>query len=498
MPSRATLLSMRPILLAPALAILAACDAGSSSGAGSGGGATVSSSAVASSSSGTGGLGGMAASVSSSSAGGSGGSGGANPVGWPKRFGDNTSDASDLVSAIAIDPVTGDVIIAGRYDGTCDLGGGAIVLSTDDSFLARYTSAGQFVWAAAVPGVDVYRIVQLDTGRTAFLGQVSPSAHYRGIVGVAGKGGVLDWSLAFAGGPQNSAEPNALRLDSAGNLVVGGTAQGTFDFGGIGLNAVSNAFLAKLDSTGHVLWARVVGKGDADGTEDIALDAADNIFLAGNCGPGGDLGGGVVGQPKILTSACIAKYDSNGGYLWSAGIPSTDMALLRAVIADASGNAYFGGGFVGSIDLGNGYVPSAGGLDMFLLKVDASGNHLWQKTYGGKAPPGDEIDEEIYQLAIKPNGNLLIGAACAQDSTFGGPPFPPEALANACVAELLPDGSHVLSQSFGASLEDRGLTVAVSATGTFFGGQFRGIVDFNGTKLDAHNGWADGFVMKLP
>src|SRR5215213_3699198 len=73
-----------------------------------------------------------------------------------------------------------------------------------------------------------------------------------------------------------------------------------------------------------------------------------------------------------------------------------------AVAVDNDGNAYVAGVFAGTNTFGEKEFVSAGGNDVFLLKLDSDGNVLWSLTTGGA------INDAIFRLALGSNGSLFL------------------------------------------------------------------------------------------
>jgi hypothetical protein len=74
------------------------------------------------------------------------------------------------------------------------------------------------------------------------------------------------------------------------------------------------------------------------------------------------------------------------------------------LIVDAEGNRYVAGeGFGSSSDLGGGALTGEGNL--FILKLDAEGQHVWSKRLGGP------YAEYISSFSFAKNGDLLVGVA---------------------------------------------------------------------------------------
>ncbi|MBK9266992.1 MAG: hypothetical protein IPM54_45355 [Polyangiaceae bacterium] len=69
---------------------------------------------------------------------------------------------------------------------------------------------------------------------------------------------------------------------------------------------------------------------------------------------------------------------------------------------DASGNTIVAGSFRGSVDPGNGVLPSAGGYDVFAAKLDRAGNVLWSKRFG------NFNDEMLRGLGVTTSGDVYL------------------------------------------------------------------------------------------
>lgn len=149
---------------------------------------------------------------------------------------------------------------------------------------------------------------------------------------------------------------------SDGSLVVGGmiTDLGTQD---------SDLYLMKLTSTGDLVWAKTYGGPSPDyGGTGVFSTADGGFFVSGQTkswGPGGTQNGmGDLWGLKLDASGNIQWQKAYGGTGDDTGIIMPDPA---------------GGYFIGATTTSWG----AGGQDIWLAKLDSSGNISWQKTYGG-------------------------------------------------------------------------------------------------------------------
>ncbi|WP_437941922.1 hypothetical protein [Sorangium sp. So ce341] len=181
------------------------------------------------------------------------------------------------------------------------------------------------------------------------------------------------------------------------------------------------------------------GEGGATGTggaggEGGATAAGGAGGEGGATGAGGE-GGGPTGHAGL------------GAPAWAHVYPNDGDAQGLGIASDASGNFYVTGEFEGTVDFGAGPMTSAGGSDIFLLKLDPSGATLWSKRFG--SPHG----ETAFDVTIDGSGDLLLvgsygGDAAVPSVDFGGGSLPaPGTFSSAgFVVKLDPDGSHLWSR----------------------------------------------------
>lgn len=243
---------------------------------------------------------------------------------------------------------------------------------------------------------------------------------------------------------------------------------------------------------GTVLWAKRFGGAANQFTESIAVDGNGNVLVAGYyLGGSVDFGGGTLPSTGNDFNIFVVKLDPSGKHLWSKGFGDAQNQVGRSIAADVMGNVLVTGYFAGSVDFGGGALTSAGGQDVFVVKLDASGKHLWSKGFG------DAKDQAGQSIAVDPMGNAVVTGFFNGSVGFG-----PIALTSAgeqdiFVVKLDPSGGHLWSKGFGDAQSQVGQGVAVDAAGNVLvTGYFNGSVDFGGgllTSVDA----ADVFVAKF-
>ena len=214
--------------------------------------------------------------------------------------------------------------------------------------------------------------------------------------------GELLWAKRF--GDVEDQAALAVAQDTEGHIYLTGRFHGTTDFGGEAhvSSGGSDAFVAKLDALGGYVWSKSFGDG-LDQTGSALSVGAGGLVITGSFDGLMDLGGGQLASAGGM-DVFVAKLDTSGSHIWSRsfGGPGSDDG--SAVILDAAGDVFVSGSFHGAIDFGGGALKAAGVTPaMFLAKLDgADGHHVWSKSFGNGVASA---------LAETDNGIVVAGSA---------------------------------------------------------------------------------------
>jgi hypothetical protein len=209
--------------------------------------------------------------------------------------------------------------------------------------------------------------------------------------------------FAIAGGSPDGDMAEAVAIDEAGNRYITGYFEGSIDFEpGAGTTILTSAggrdiFVAKYSAAGNLIWAKSIGGTSDDRGTGIAVDAG-YVYVSGQFYQGGPI---TIGG-TTLTSAggwdmLVMKMDrSDGSISWAksygtAGTATNTQDIAYGIACDGSGNIYLTGIIGSTINGSNGTVISfdgieitiAGQLDVFIAKLNSSGNAQWVKGIGG-------------------------------------------------------------------------------------------------------------------
>lgn len=225
------------------------------------------------------------------------------------------------------------------------------------------------------------------------------------------------WSRSF-GGNGNQAV-NDLAVDAGGNTFLCGRNDGTLTFGGGGGTLTSaggsDAFVAKLDTAGNPVWARGFGDATQQVAYSLAVDSAGDVYVGGSFQGSVDFGGG--NKLASSTDMFVLKLSgATGATLWAKVFGGIYADEVRSVAVDGLGGVVFTGigQGIASIDFGGGALPFQGADDFALVKLDGAGNHVWSKR------AGDNGSQRGLGVATDSQANTLAVGSLKGAADFGG------------------------------------------------------------------------------
>ncbi len=292
-------------------------------------------------------------------------------------------------------------------------------------------------------------------------------------------------------------------VDGEGNAYVAGLFSGsaTFKTTMVSTNPNPEAFVGKLGRGADWLWNNKIGL-NATGSilvNAIGLDAARNVYVAGQFSGTATFGSAVLTSSGPKTDLFVAKLNNTGDtWLWarSAGAAEDDSA--KAIAITPGGLVFVAGYFRGSVSFGaNSVASAAGSQDGFVAKLNAAGSWLWARAAGGSG-----ADDAALALAVNNVGDAFLAGAFQGTAAFGGTQLTASGGASDTdlfVARISTDGLWLLARRAGSSGADMATGLTIDAAGQLYLlGQFAGTADYNNT-IDNLNlgGAARFFVAKL-
>jgi hypothetical protein len=438
------------------------------------------------------------------------------------------STLGDYGRSVTVD-VAGNIYTTGSFSGTVDFDPGPGItnltaVGSDSAFVSKLDASGNFVWARSFDGNSYGWSLAVDSaGNVYTAGEFYGTVDFDpgpGITNLTGVGSIdafvskLDASGNFVWVKSFEGVPWSLAVDAAGSVYTAGEFYGTVDFdpgAGTSMNLTSagsaDVFVSKLDASGNFVWAKKFGGSLYDSGYSMAVDSVGNVYTTGN------FDGTVDFDPdenstSNLTSAgggdvFVSKLDASGNFVWAKSFGSPNSDFGQSVAVDSVGNVYTAGSFGGTVDFdpgaGTTNLISNGSGDVFVSKLNATGNFVWAKSFGGLA-----FDTGT-SLAVDAAGNVYttgyFEGAVDFDPGAGVTNLVSAGSRDAFVSKLNATGNLVWAKSFGGANSDAGFSVAVDAAGNVYTtGSFEDTVDFDpgvGVTNLTSAGSADAFVSKL-
>ncbi len=168
-------------------------------------------------------------------------------------------------------------------------------------------------------------------------------------------------------------------------------------------------WIVKIDAFGNVEWDNTIGTKETDILYRMINDYDGGFILAGysQCDFSGDYSGQPIGEYDLW----ILKIDENGTILWQKTIGGSLVEYFRDIISTSDGGYLLGAMSKSNIS-GNKTENSKGGNDYWIIKIDALGNVLWDKTIGGNN------EDILFSIKEDNSGNFYLGGS--SKSTLSG------------------------------------------------------------------------------
>lgn len=212
--------------------------------------------------------------------------------------------------------------------------------------------------------------------------------------------GNLIWVRQIGSPNGNMTVPRNMVVDPAGNVYITGNFSATVDFDpGPAVASLTctgtgyAAFLVKLNSNGHFMWANNLAQSEYGNIGySIAVAASGNVYVTGTFKGLTDFDPGSansnINSINPSQDIFISKFDHNGNFIWSKQFSGTQGQIGYSIKVDAQENIYTTGVFYGQSDFDPGpavYLLAANTAltgswsDAFISKLDANGNFVWAK-----------------------------------------------------------------------------------------------------------------------
>jgi len=312
---------------------------------------------------------------------------------------DLLAGASDVSSGlITFEKILGTLEGDGASDVRPTADGGFIICGntyivdeeTNDAYLVKTDTYGEIEWTG------VYDSDDNDENSDGFSSVIPVSDGYIA-VGSTDNGardldlwvvktdlsGIFKWDIIFGGTDDDGA--SVIESTSDGNFIIAGY---TFDpSGGTG----RDGYLIKIDGEGNELWSKIFGGSDGERFSSVKQTDDDGYILSGTVSTGG------IGSDMYLV-----KTNASGEVSWDeqygeTGEDNADGAGSVVIASD--------GGFILA---GRTTSSGAGANDVYVIKTDANG--VKDQTWGDKTFGEEHHDGASEIITTSDGGYLIVGS----------------------------------------------------------------------------------------
>lgn len=319
-----------------------------------------------------------------------------------------------------------------------------------------------------------------------------------------------DWGKQW--GSIGNERSRALDVDPSGNVYMTAHFRGDMDLDpGTGtqtatIGGTMDLIVAKLDSTGNLLWAKQITGSDSEDPFDLIVDQSGNVFVTGGFQNTVDFdpGPGIFSLTATGIFSCfVLKLDPQGNFVWAKSIGGNGHVAGYGISTDSFGQVYLTGAFNATVDFDPGSavhsITAFGFQDIFVLKLDSNGDFVWAKQMGG---PNDDTGWGIQFTSL--NEVLVSGNFSGTADLDPGPSifsFVSNGMQDMFWAKLDSNGGFISAAGWGGPEIDFCFQARCDAVGNIYaGGYFKDTVDFDpgsGMAIYAAAGDADGFLSKF-
>lgn len=335
---------------------------------------------------------------------------------------------NDAANSVAVDDqgnsyITGNIAGKAEFNGTEYQGKGVY-----DVFIAKYDVSGNLLWVKTAGGNknDMGSVIRYKGGQLYIAGYFTDTAYFESTV-LIGKGetdgfiarydvnGNLNWVRQLGGADADFC--SAMDVDDAGNIFVSGKYETSIRLDTIQLstsNIYNESFYARYTNAGGVVWAKTCAGTNSDLITGLAFDHNQSVYLCGFFSQTVNIGGTTLNSSSPSIDVFIGKIDLSGNLQWLKRAGGAYEDAAHGITCDPDGNPCIVGYFYGTALFDANSVTHQDYNDVFIARYDAAGNNLWVRA--GK---GQQLDVG-YGITSDAAGNIFATGMFQVQINFDG------------------------------------------------------------------------------
>jgi len=289
-----------------------------------------------------------------------------------------------------------------------------------DNWILKLDASGNLEWEKSFgfSGHDhSYDVVQTDDGGYFFAGFLDITASNG--EGSSGKGnyltrhgvgefwgtklsanGTLEWRRYF-GGTNNDRAHGLVKSNDGGFVLSGFSESDDFDISSP--KGSYDFWVLKINSSGELVWEKSFGGTGIEISYDIAKTNDNAYVITGNTFSNDTN----ISKNNGKSDVWLIKIDDSGNLIWEKTFGGSEFDAAQSVRPTKDGGFLLAGNSKSNdFDL----TQNSGENDIWILKTDANGNLLWQKTIGGA-----DLDYGFDAIENEDGSILVVGEALSTD-----------------------------------------------------------------------------------
>ena len=293
---------------------------------------------------------------------------------------------------------------------------------------------------------------------------------------------LLEWNKTY-GGSGDDRGSQLIQTSDGGYALIGYSDSSDGD---VTINNGNRDFwVIKINATGAIIWEKSFGYSGVDEGVSI-LETSDNHFILSGVldvtASGGDGNSGRYSPRHAGGDYWSIKINASGDMVWSRFYGGSFTDNPAGIIENITSDLItVGGSDSNDVDISN----NKGTYDFWVIKSSSSGAIIWEKSYGGS-----EIDEARGVISTDNGDHIIVGDTRSeeQDVSFnnGG--------ADLWVLRISDNGDTIWEKSYGGSNFDVGKSISSTFdSGFIIAGSSR---SSNG-DVNKNQGQNDAWVTKI-
>jgi hypothetical protein len=247
-----------------------------------------------------------------------------------------------------------------------------------------------------------------------------------------------------------------------------------------------DCWIVKLNALGTIVWNRLLGGTGSDKPFNI-VQTTDGGYLVA-CYSNSSANGDVTATSHGDYDYWVVKLDVNGIIVWNKllGGAGDDHGTT---VQQTSDGGYIVAGYSNSSATGNVTATNHGDFDYWIVKLDASGNIVWNKLFGGNNL------EVIYSIQQTADGGY-IAAGLSSSSVNGNVTATNHGASDNWIIKLDAAGNIIWNKLLGGTLVDNATVIQETADGGYIVAGFSES-SATGDVTGINHGVYDYWIVKL-